>query len=155
MELRSPSPPYPPNNQLSSIGIWGQCKKQVVKTGKNIELCRMKQWQVLRTIFPSFITENFEFVDYKESVNQLDYWLDERGYMSREDYKKGTVREYGFTEERVIQDFPIRGKAVYLHVRRRKWRDTEDGSIFTYNYELTEEGSRLTPEFVAFLKEED
>ncbi len=22
MELRSPSPPYPPNNQLSSIGIW-------------------------------------------------------------------------------------------------------------------------------------
>lgn len=135
--------------------ILGQCKKQVVKTGKNIELCRMKQWQVLRTIFPSFITENFEFVDYKESVNQLDYWLDERGYMSREDYKKGTVREYGFTEERVIQDFPIRGKAVYLHVRRRKWRDTEDGSIFTYNYELTEEGSRLTPEFVAFLKEED
>lgn len=90
-----------------------------------------------------------------ESSDRLDYWLDERGYMSREDYKKGTVREHGFTEERVIQDFPIRGKAVYLHVRRRKWRDTEDGSIFTYNYELTEEGSRLTPEFVAFLKEED
>ncbi len=66
-----------------------------------------------------------------------------------------TVREYGFTDERVVQDFPIRGKAVYLHVRRRKWRDTEDGSIFSYDYDLTEEGSRLTPEFVAFLKEED
>ncbi|MDE7110351.1 MAG: hypothetical protein K2O38_06100 [Muribaculaceae bacterium] len=33
--------------------------------------------------------------------------------------------------------------------------DTEDGSIFTYDYELAEGGSRLTPEFVAFLKEED
>ena len=33
--------------------------------------------------------------------------MDERGYMSREDYKKGTVREYGFTDERLIQDFPI------------------------------------------------
>lgn len=101
------------------------------------------------------ITENFEFVDYQESAERLDYWLDERGYMSREDYKKGSVREYGFTQECVIQDFPIRGKAVYLHVRRRKWRDITDGSIFTYNYDLTEEGSRLTPESVAFLKDTD
>lgn len=131
----------------------GQCKKAVVKKRKYIELCSMKQWQVLRTIFPDIITENFEFVNYEESAERLDYWLDERGYMSREDYKKGTVREYGFTDERVIQDFPIRGKAVFLHIRRRKWRDTEDGSIFTYDYDLTEEGSRLTPEFVAFLKE--
>ena len=100
----------------------------------------------------SFSTDNFDFVDFKEDVSQLDYWLDERGYMSREDYKKGTVREYGFTEERIIQDFPIRGKAVYLHVSRRRWRDTQDGSIFTCDYDLVEEGSRLTPGFVAFLK---
>jgi len=85
----------------------------------------------------------------------LDYWLDERSYLSREDYKKGTVKEYGFTDGRVIQDFPIRGKSVYLHVRRRKWRDTQDGSIFTYSYELTVEGSKLTPEFVDFLKDTD
>ena len=115
----------------------------------------MKQWQIIKTIFPEEITENFEFIKYKEQADRMDYWLDERGYMSREDYKKGPVREYGFTAERVIQDFPIRGKAVYLHVRRRRWRDIEDGSIFTYDYELTEEGTRLTPEFVAFLKGED
>lgn len=65
----------------------------------------MKQWQVIKTIFPEEITENFEFIKYKEQADRMDYWLDERGYMSREDYKKGTVREYGFTEERVIQDF--------------------------------------------------
>ena len=115
----------------------------------------MKQWQVLRTIFPEIITENFEFVDYKESSDRLDYWLDERGYLSREDYKKGTVREYGFTEETEIQDFSIRGKAVFLHVRRRKWRDSQDGDIFSYDYDLTEEGSHLTPQFVAFLKGTD
>ncbi len=72
----------------------------------------MKPWQVLKTVFPEIITENFEFVDYKESSERLDYWLNELGYMSREDSKKGMVREYGFTDERVIQDFPIRGKAV-------------------------------------------
>lgn len=115
----------------------------------------MKQAEVLKTIFPEVITDNFDFIKYEEQADRLDYWLDERDYMSREDYKSGTVREYGFTEERKIQDFPIRGKAVFLHIRRRKWRDTIDGSIFTYNYELVEEGTRLTPEFVAFLKGED
>lgn len=74
----------------------------------------MKQWQVLKSIFPEVIDE-----------------------------------------EKVIQDFPIRGKAVFLHARRRKWRDISDGSIFTYNYELTVEGSKLTPGFVAFLKDAD
>jgi len=76
--------------------------------------------------------------------------------MEREDYKKGTVHPYGFTEERVIQDFPIRGHAVYLHVQRRKWTDRSTGEIFSYVYDdLTEEGTRLTPEFVAFLKDAD
>lgn len=112
----------------------------------------MKQCQVLKTIFPEVITENFEFVNYEESSDHIDYWLDERGYMSREDYKKGAVREHGFTEERIIQDFSIRGKAVYLHIRRRRWSDTEDGSIFTYDYELAEEGTRLTPDSWIFLR---
>ena len=49
----------------------------------------MKQWQVLRTVFPEVITDNFEFTDYVEQADRLEYWLDEREYMSREDYKKG------------------------------------------------------------------
>ena len=63
--------------------------------------------QVLKTVFPEILTDNFEFVNFEEQSDRLDYWLDERGYMSREDYKKGTVREYGFTDERVIQDLLI------------------------------------------------
>ena len=116
----------------------------------------MKQWQVLRTVFPEVITDNFEFTDYIEQADRLEYWLDEREYMSREDYKKGTVRPYGFTDYKTIQDFPIRGRSVYLHVRRRKWIDRSTGEIFTYDFDgLTESGTKLSPEFVAFLKEED
>ena len=33
--------------------------------------------------------DNFEFTDYVEQADRLEYWLDEREYMSREDYKKG------------------------------------------------------------------
>ena len=62
----------------------------------------MKQWQVLRTVFPEVITDNFEFTDYVEQADRLEYWLDEREYMSCEDYKKGlfvlmvllTIRPY-------------------------------------------------------------
>lgn len=116
----------------------------------------MKQLEVLKTVFPELITDNFEFIDYKESDTLLEYWLDEREYMSREDYKLGCVRPYGFTECRTIQDFPIRGHAVYLHVRRRKWLDRSTGEIFTYTYDnLSEAGSKLCPEFVSFLKEEN
>ena len=45
----------------------------------------MKQWKVLRTVFPEVITDNFEFTDYVEKADRLEYWLDEREYMSRED----------------------------------------------------------------------
>ena len=32
--------------------------------------------------------------------------------MEKSDYKLGTVSSYGFTNERVIQDFPLRGKEL-------------------------------------------
>ncbi|WP_455586294.1 ISAon1 family transposase N-terminal region protein [Bacteroides sp.] len=114
----------------------------------------MKQWQVLKNVFPEVITDNFEFTDYKESDSVIEYWLDEREYMSGNDYKKGTVSPYSFTELKTVQDFPIRGRSVYLHIRRRKWIDP--GEIFTYTYDnLTEADTKISPEFVVFLKEED
>lgn len=116
----------------------------------------MKQWEVLKTVFPDVITDKFEFVDYKETATTLEYWLDEREDMSREDYKTGCVRPYGFTAPKTIQDFPIRGHGAYLHVRRRKWIDRSTGEIFTYTYDnLSKDGSKLSPEFVSFIKEED
>jgi hypothetical protein len=36
--------------------------------------------------------------------------------MSEEDYKRGTVHPYGFTEAKTVQDFPIRGRAVTAYL---------------------------------------
>ena len=75
--------------------------------------------------------------------------------MERSDYKSGTVISHSFTDKKMIQDFPLRGKPVYLHVRRRRWYDKATGETFSYTYDdLTAEGTKLTPEFVTFLKEE-
>ena len=117
-------------------------------------LCIMKTEQLLRCIFPEILADYFDVVDIQENISQIDFWLDERNFMEEADRKAGTVSSYGFTAERVVQDFPLRGKPVYLHVRRRKWRDSSTGEIFSYSYDdLTTEGSKLSPEFVSFLKE--
>ena len=68
----------------------------------------------------------------------------------RNGISKKYSREYGFEREHEIQDFPIREKAVLLHIRRRKWRDREADSIFTYDYDLAEQGSKPSPESIAF-----
>ena len=53
-------------------------------------------------------------------------------------------------------DYPIRGRATYLHVRKRKWLDKSSNEIFSYDWDLSEfDGTRLNSEFVSFLKEGD
>ncbi|MBT9896736.1 transposase family protein, partial [Phocaeicola massiliensis] len=52
--------------------------------------------------------------------------------------------------------YPIRGRATYLHVRKRKWLDKSSNEIFSYDWDLSEfDGTRLNSEFVSFLKEGD
>lgn len=65
--------------------------------------------------------------------------------------KYGNVISHGFGDYHVIQDFPIRGRATYLHVRKRKWLDKDTGEIFSYDWELSEfDETRLNAEFVSF-----
>lgn len=112
--------------------------------------------KLVRVIFPKVLMEYFNISGWHDGSSKIDIWLEEKNYMERSDYKRGTVISHGFTDEKLIQDFPLRGKPVYLHVRRRRWYDKATGATFSYTYDaLTVEGTKLTPEFVAFLKEED
>lgn len=59
----------------------------------------------------------------------------------------------GFYEAKSIQDFPIRGKAVYLVIKRRRWRHKENKNVIVSNdYRLFAEGVKLTQELSDFLK---
>jgi hypothetical protein len=58
----------------------------------------------------------------------------------------------GFYEELTIQDFPLRGKSVFLHIKRRRWRDKQTGEAVHRNWNLVAQGSRMTIDFAAFLK---
>jgi hypothetical protein len=58
----------------------------------------------------------------------------------------------GFDLGKTIQDFPIRGKAVYLVIRTRLWRHKENGTIVKNDYNYISKGSKLTQEMSDFLK---
>lgn len=116
----------------------------------------MKSDQLLRAILPDVLIDNFDVVNYEKSETRFDIWLDEKKVLMREDKKYSNVISHVFGDYRVIQDFPLRGRATFLHVRKRKWLDKDTGEIFSYDWELSEfDETRLNAEFVSFLKEGD
>lgn len=102
----------------------------------------------------SFLVDHFDIVRGEHDVKgeRIDLWLDEKKVVPTHLVSAHEVIAYGFTPERVLQDFPIKGCAVYLHLRRRRWQVVQTGQILTVSYDLAHEGTQLTREFVAFLK---
>ena len=116
----------------------------------------MKSERLLREILPSVIVDNFEIDNFEKTDVRFDIWLSEQKVQLREDKKNHSVISHGFGDYHEIRDFPLRGRATYLHVRKRKWLDQGTGEIFSYDWDLSEEDeTRLNSEFVAFLKEGD
>lgn len=109
---------------------------------------------LLETIFPIVIVDNFDIVSIQHNPQdeEIHIHLDEKKTIPTE-FSSRRVIFHGFTSAKKIQDYPIRGNAVYLHVRRRKWLDTETNEILTKRYSISFEGTQLTKEFVSFLKE--
>ena len=61
-------------------------------------------------------------------VNVIHLYLDENELRpdNRED-----LHPNGFTPAKTFHDFPIRGQEVLLHVRHRRWLDTENHNVIT------------------------
>ena len=107
----------------------------------------------LKYFLPEEMLEYFDLVKIERTTeNVLLLHLDEKPIKPRGHTEKQLVSK-GFDEPVRIQDFPIRDKAVYLRVRRRKWIDKTTGKVYTTNWNLTANGTSYTKEFVAFLKE--
>ncbi len=116
----------------------------------------MEAEDLLRAILPDVLIDNFDIAGFEKTDSRFDIWLDEKKVQLREDKYNNKVVAYGFGSYHSIQDFPIRGRSTYLHVRKRKWYDEDSGEIFSYDWDLSEhDHTRLNTEFVSFLKEGD
>lgn len=106
---------------------------------------------LLEAFLPSGILEYFTLSDYKIHPDRFEIYLEEQNIHPKE-YEGNKLTSKGFFEPITVQDYPIRGKSVFLKIKRRRWLNEDTGLVVYRNWELVAKGTRLTGEFAAFLK---
>ncbi|WP_421825547.1 ISAon1 family transposase N-terminal region protein [Larkinella sp.] len=71
-------------------------------------------------LLPDFIVAYYELTRVEKSSDLLHVYLEEKNY-PESDPAKAFLLSKGFLPEITIQDFPIRDKRVFLHIKRRRW----------------------------------
>lgn len=107
--------------------------------------------ELVKLLLPVEIFDYFEITDLVIQDRAVTVFLDERD-VKPEAFKGEKLTSKGFHPESIIQDFPIRDKAVFLHVRRRRWLVESTKEVVSRNWDSVAEGSRYTKSFADFLK---
>lgn len=103
-------------------------------------------------MLPEFLIENFDLISFKNSEENLHIYFEEKATPPKEFATLELVSK-GFLDQITIQDFPLRGKFVYLHIKRRRWTNKATREIIKRDWQLVAKGTRMTQEFATFLKE--
>ena len=72
-----------------------------------------------RLLLPEGTLDYFIIADVKESSTDIVIFLEEKNEVPSE-YSNMKVESKGFYDPVVVQDFPIRGKKLFLNIRRRR-----------------------------------
>jgi hypothetical protein len=106
--------------------------------------------EALLTHFSILGVEQLGLVETKQDCFYIK--LEEKNELPK-GYASELYESKGFYNTKEVQDFPIRGKAVYLLIRRRRWRLKSDKKTeIKSDYSFISEGSKITSELTAFLK---
>jgi hypothetical protein len=107
---------------------------------------------LVKLILPESIEEYFEVTQTKKDLDSIHIYLKELNKIPTE-YSSNKLVSKGFFGEVTIQDFPIRGFKVLLHVTRRRWLNEDTGKVVFRDWDLVAQGTRITKDFASFLKE--
>ena len=144
----------------SEGSFYGSGSKVVGKEKKS-EVCGTEKHTVdqsytalLKMILPESICEYFELTKLNKDDQKevMDLYLQEINKIPQE-YSNHKLTSKGFFDEVTIQDFPLRGYKVFLHVKRRRWLNEDTGQVVFRNWDVIAKGTRITKDFAAFLKE--
>ncbi|PBJ03429.1 transposase [Flavobacterium sp. ACN6] len=108
--------------------------------------------ELLKFMLPDFLVDHFDVVSSANTEEVLHLYFEEKSKI-QEEFNTLKLVSKGFQDEITIQDFPLRGKYVYLHIKRRRWTNKTTGEIIKRDWQLAAKGTRMTQEFAAFLKE--
>lgn len=101
--------------------------------------------------FPESILDYFDIVSHKLEGGKVHFYLEEKNNLP-EEFKTEQAKSKGFTPEIIVEDFPLRGKSVLLHIKRRRWTIITSGKIVKRDWSIVAKGTRITSEFASFLK---
>jgi len=100
---------------------------------------------------PSGILDYFDIISHKIEQEKVHFYLEEKNLLP-EEFKSEKAKSKGFTPEITVEDFPLRGRSVLLHIKRRRWTLVKNGLIIKRDWSLVAKGTRITSEFASFLK---
>jgi len=102
--------------------------------------------------------EYFQISNFQELCSvkdKLEYWLID--FEEKNDLPNGyspiDYESKGFMDGKLVQDFPIRGKGVYLRIKKRRWRHKKSGGTIQRDFSFIAYGSKFTQELSDFLKD--
>lgn len=107
---------------------------------------------LLSLLLPDFLVDYFSFTTSSSTEEKLRLYFEEKNIVP-DNFRARKVESKGFHKETIIEDFPLRGKLVYLHLKCRRWRDVDTGETLQRDWNNVAKGTRMTAEFAAFLKE--
>jgi len=99
----------------------------------------------------------FEIIQIREQGDQqskkifIEVVLEEKNVLPS-GYDTTAYESKGFLSCKRVQDFPLRGKAVYLNIWCRRWRHKETKEEIRSDYSFIADGAKLTLELADFLK---
>ncbi|MFO7656269.1 MAG: hypothetical protein R6W78_04315 [Bacteroidales bacterium] len=106
---------------------------------------------LIKLLLPQEIFEYFDIIQIDKGEREVNIHLDEKA-IKPEGYEIVKLVSKGFHQAAIIQDFPLRDKAMFLHVRRRRWYSESTGKLVERDWDTVAKGTRLTKEFATFLK---
>lgn len=107
---------------------------------------------LLKMILPSVLVDHFDLIKSEKTDEQLHLYFEEKAEQPKE-FSSLSLISKGFYNEVTVQDFPLRGQFVFLHIKRRRWTDKNNNTIVKRDWNLVSKGTRYTEDFSAFLKE--
>ena len=107
--------------------------------------------ELLKLLLPEYLISHFDMVSFEEKDNLLHMYFEEKSTVPKE-FSSLHLQSKGFHDEITVDDFPLRGKPVKLHIKRRRWTDVKSGKILQRDWKLIARGTRMTQDFAEFLK---
>jgi hypothetical protein len=111
---------------------------------------------IIASILPGYILDYFTIVGLElgnviTKKMEFEVHLDEKKTIHKA-VKSEDFESKGFLPCSRVQDFPIRGKALYLVLRRRRWRNKQTKKEIYNDLSFVAKGVKLTEEISDFLK---